>query len=180
MNGRRVRRILGSGVLGFAAFGAWAYGANFDYPSHRLASALSQGTFSLFFSLVVMSITEATFAMLAGRRWRVPLSIAVPVLTSVAGGALIHLAAHTPSIVLTLLGPSLIGAVYQTVYVLKLRCEAASTRAPSSEPSRRRRVAATCLDHAQASGGTRQVESRLERARPRWPSAWPGVSRRRT
>jgi hypothetical protein len=51
----------------------------------------------------------------------VPVAIAAPVATSIGCAALIHLAAHTPSIVLTLLGPGLIGTAYQTAYVLNLR-----------------------------------------------------------
>jgi hypothetical protein len=121
MNAQRIRRVLASAVLGFFVFGAWAFAVNFGYPERRLTSALSQGVFSFAFSLVVMSITEATFALLSGRRWQVPLSVAAPVLTSTACAAGVHLAAHTPSIVLTLLGPTLIGAVYQTAYVLNLR-----------------------------------------------------------
>ena len=83
MNRNRVRRVVGSALLGMAIFGLWAYGVNFDHPERRLVSALSQAMFSFGFSLVVMSITEATFAALAGRRLQVPLSIAVPALTSV-------------------------------------------------------------------------------------------------
>jgi hypothetical protein len=121
MNRQRLRRVVGSALLGMAIFGSWAYGVNFDHPERRLVSALSQGLFSFGFSLVVLSITEATFAALAGRRWQVPLAIAVPTFTSVACASLVHLAAHTPSIVLTLLGPALIGTAYQTAYVLNLR-----------------------------------------------------------
>jgi hypothetical protein len=121
MNRARIRRIVFSAVMGLVVFGAWAYAVNFRYPERRLTSALSQGIFSFTFSLVVMSITEATFAWTAGKRWQVPVSIAVPVVTSVGCAAAIHLAAHTPSIVLTLLGPALVGAAYQTAYVLNLR-----------------------------------------------------------
>ncbi len=121
MNRHRLRRVLGSALLGMAVFGAWAYGVNFDHPERRLISALSQGLFSFGFSLVVMSITEATFSVLTGRRLQVPLAIAVPTLTSVVCASLVHLAAHTPSIVLTLLGPTLIGTAYQVAYVLNLR-----------------------------------------------------------
>jgi tellurite resistance protein TehA-like permease len=121
MNRARTRRIVYSAVLGFIVFGAWAYAVNFHDPAHRLTSAFSQGVFSFTFSLVVMSITEGTFAWLTGKRWQVPVSIAVPVATSVGCAALIHLAAHTPSIVPTLLGPAVVGTVYQTAYVLNLR-----------------------------------------------------------
>jgi uncharacterized integral membrane protein len=128
MNFARIKRVSASAVFGLAIFGAWAYAVNFHDPERRLTSAVSQGMFSFFFSLVVMSITEGIFALLAGRRWQVPLAIAVPVATSVGCASLIHLAAHTPSIVLTLLGPALIGAAYQTAYVLNLRRRAASMR----------------------------------------------------
>ena len=129
MSINRVRRVLGSALLGLAVFGAWAYWVNFEYPEHRLTSALYlRACLVCLSALIVMSITEATFALLAGRRWQVPIAIAVPVLTSVACASLIHLAAHTPSIMLTLLGPTLIGAAYQTAYVVNLLREAASTR----------------------------------------------------
>lgn len=121
MNRARIKRVVYSAFLGLLVFGAWAYAVNFDHPDRRLISAMSQGAFSFVFSLVVMSITEGTFAFLAGKRWQVPLSIAVPVATSIGCAALIHLAARTPSIVLTLLGPGVIGAAYQTAYVLNLR-----------------------------------------------------------
>ena len=121
MNVARIKRIVGSAVMGLVVFGAWAYAVNFHHPDRRLVSALSQGAFSFTFSLVVMSITEGTFAWTAGRRWQVPVSIAVPVATSIGCAAMIHLAAHTPSIVLTLLGPALVGTAYQTAYVLNLR-----------------------------------------------------------
>jgi hypothetical protein len=129
MNGIRLQRVLGSALLGLAVFGTWAYCVNFEYPERRLTSALSQGVFSFVFSLIVMSITEATFAVLAGRRLQVPLAIAVPVLISIGCASLIHLVVQTPSIVLTLLGPALLGTAYQTAYVLNLRRLAASTRA---------------------------------------------------
>jgi hypothetical protein len=123
MNPGRIARVLGSAVLGGLVFGTWAYVVNFAYPTHRLTSGLSQGLFSFFFSIVVMSITEATYALLAGRRWQVPLAIAVPVATAAGSAFLIHTAAHTPSILLTLLGPVLIGAAYQTAYVSNLHRE---------------------------------------------------------
>jgi hypothetical protein len=126
MNAARLKRVVYSSLMGLVVFGAWAYAVNFDHPDRRLTSAISQGLFSFSFSLVVMSITEATFAWLAGRRWQVPLSIAVPSATSIGCAALIHLAAHTPSIVLTLLGPGLVGTAYQTAYVLNLRRKAAA------------------------------------------------------
>jgi hypothetical protein len=121
MNLARIRRVVLSAVMGLVVFGAWAYVVNFHDPERRLTSALSQGIFSFTFSLIVMSITEATFAGMAGKRWQVLVSIAVPVATSVSCAAAIHLAAHTPSIVLTLLGPALVGTAYQTAYVLNLR-----------------------------------------------------------
>ena len=121
MNIARIKRVVYSAVMGLVVFGAWAYAVNFHYPERRLTSALSQGMFSFTFSLVVMSITEGVFAWMAGRRWQVPVAIAVPVATSLCCAALIHLAAHTPSIVLTLLGPGIIGTAYQTAYVLNLR-----------------------------------------------------------
>ena len=121
MNPARVRRVVYSAVMGLVVFGAWAYAVNFHDPGRRLTAALSQGMFSFTFSLVVMSITEGTFAWMEGRRWQVAVSIAVPVATSVTCAALIHLAAHTPSILLTLLGPALVGSAYQTAYVLNLR-----------------------------------------------------------
>lgn len=132
MNVNRLRRVVGSALLAFVVFGAWAYWVNFDYPEHRLRSAVSQGIFSFGFSLVVMTITEATFAILAGRQGQVPFAIAVPTLTSVTCAFLVHLAAHTPSILLTLLGPALVGTAYQTAYVLNLRRQAALTRARPS------------------------------------------------
>lgn len=110
-----------SAAVALVVFGAWAYAVNFHDPEHRLTAAVSQGMFSFTFSLIVMSITEGTFAWMAGRRWQVAVSIAVPVTVSVTGAALIHLAAHTPSIMLTLLGPALAGCAYQTAYVLNLR-----------------------------------------------------------
>lgn len=121
MNSARFKRVFYSAVMGFAVFGAWAYAVNFHDPAHRLTSALSQGVFSFTFSLVVMSITEGTFVWSTGKPWQVPVSIALPVVTSVGCAAAIHLAAHTPSIVLTLLGPALVGTAYQTAYVLNLR-----------------------------------------------------------
>jgi hypothetical protein len=120
MKGGRVGRVLGSAVLGALVFGTWAYAVNFAYPTHRLTSAVSQGLFSFFFSIIVMSITEATYSLLAGRQWRVPLAIAVPVATAAGSAFLVHTAAHTPSIFLTLLGPTLIGSAYQTAYVVNL------------------------------------------------------------
>lgn len=123
MNNERVHRVLGSAALGLLIFGTWAYAVNFAYPEHRLSSAFTQGVFSFFFSIVVLSITEASYAMLAGRRGQVPLAIAIPVATSAGCAFLIHLAAHTPSIFLTVLGPTLIGAMYQTAYVLNLHRE---------------------------------------------------------
>jgi hypothetical protein len=120
----RIKRVVLSAVLGLIVFGAWAYAVNFHYPERRVTSAISQGIFSFTFSLVVMSITEAVFVWMAGKRWQVPVSIAVPVATSVGCAAAIHLAAHTPSIVLTLLGPALVGTAYQTAYVLNLRRQA--------------------------------------------------------
>jgi hypothetical protein len=121
MNIARIKRVVYSAVMGFVVFGTWAYAVNFHSPERRLTSALSQGMFSFTFSLVVMSITEGTFVWLTGKRWQVPVSIGLPVATSVSCAALIHLAAHTPSIVLTLLGPALVGTAYQTAYVLNLR-----------------------------------------------------------
>lgn len=120
-NRARLRRILFSAVMGLMMFGSWAYLVNFHDPARRLTSAISQGLFSFTFSLVVMTITEGTYALLAGRRLQVPLAIAVPVATSVGCAAAIHLAAHTPSLAMTLLGPALVGAAYQTAYVLHLR-----------------------------------------------------------
>jgi hypothetical protein len=125
MNPARIKRVLFSAVMGLLVFGAWAYAVNFHDPERRLTSALSQGAFSFTFSLVVMSITEGTFAWMAGRRGQVAVSILVPVATSVGCAAAIHLAAHTPSIVLTLLGPALVGSAYQTAYVLHLRRQSA-------------------------------------------------------
>lgn len=121
MQRERARRVVVSALLALVVFGSWAYAVNFHDPGRRLVAALSQGLFSFAFSLVVMSITEATYARLAGRRWQVPLAVAVPVGTSVVGAALVHLAARTPSPGLTLLGPALVGAAYQTAYVLHLR-----------------------------------------------------------
>jgi hypothetical protein len=125
MNPARIKRVLFSAVMGLLVFGAWAYAVNFHDPERRLTSALSQGAFSFTFSLVVMSITEGTFAWMAGKRGQVAVSILVPVATSVGCAAAIHLAAHTPSIVLTLLGPALVGSAYQTAYVLNLRRQSA-------------------------------------------------------
>jgi hypothetical protein len=124
MNSARLRRVFLSSVMGFVVFGAWAYAVNFRFPEHRLTSAISQGLFSFTFSLVVMSITEATFAWLAGKRWQVPLAIAIPAATSIGCAAMIHIAAHTPSIFMTLLGPGVVGTAYQTAYVLNLRRKA--------------------------------------------------------
>lgn len=144
MNAALVKRVLRSALLGMLVFGGWAYAVNFAYPDHRLASALSQGMFSFFFSIVVMSITEAVYAMSIGRRFQVPLAIAVPVATSIGCAFLIHLAAHTPAILMTLLGPALIGTTYQTIYVLDLHRGQRSPRdgTPSavdrSEPARLR------------------------------------------
>ena len=94
---------------------------NFDFPSHRLHSALAQGTFSFFFSFVIVALAELVFDLLAGTSFQVELSIAVPWATSVAGGYLVHRAAATPSIGLTILGPAVLGLVFGTVYVLNLR-----------------------------------------------------------
>jgi hypothetical protein len=121
VNIARIKRVVYSAVMGFIVFGTWAYAVNFHYPARRLTSALSQGMFSLTFSLVILSITEATFGWLAGKRCQVPVSIALPVATSVSCAAMIHLAAHTPSNALTLLGPALVGTAYQTAYVMNLR-----------------------------------------------------------
>src|SRR5690606_29678457 len=124
MNLARSRRVLGSALLGMAVFGTWAYVVNAGHADHRLTSALSQGGFSFVFSLVVMSITEGTFAALAGRRLQVALAIAVPTAISLGGASLVHLAAHPPSILLTLPGPARVGTSYQTAYVLNLRRQA--------------------------------------------------------
>jgi hypothetical protein len=124
MSYARIRRVFLSAVMGLVVFGAWAYAVNFHDPERRLTSAVSQGIFSFTFSLVVMSITEATFVWMAGRRGQVPVSVAVPVVTSLGCAAAIHLAAHTPSIVLTLLGPAVVGTAYQIAYVMNLRRKA--------------------------------------------------------
>jgi len=121
MNSARIRRMVLSAALGALVFGSWAYAANFDFPSHRLHSALAQGTFSFFFSFVIVALAELVFGLLAGKAFQVVLSIAVPWATSVIGGYLVHLAAHTPSIGLTILGPALAGLVFGTFYVLNLK-----------------------------------------------------------
>ena len=141
MNADRMKRVLRASVLGLLVFGTWAFVVNFAYPDHRLKSAVSQGLFSFFFSIVVMSITEAVYVLLAGRRWQVLLAIVVPVATSIGCAALIHLAAHTPSIAMTLLGPAVIGSAYQTIYVRGLRrgqrrsCEAARDEPDRDRPA---------------------------------------------
>ena len=56
-------------------------------------------------------------------------SEAIPFEPVIGCASLIHLVVQTPSIVLTLLGPALLGTAYQTAYVLNLRRLAASTRA---------------------------------------------------
>ena len=121
MKSARWRRMLLSAILGALVFGSWAYGANFDFPSHRLQAALAQGTFSFFFSFVIVALAELVFGLLAGKPFQVALSIAVPWATSVAGGYLVHRAAGTPSIGLTILGPALVGLVFGTFYVLNLK-----------------------------------------------------------
>jgi hypothetical protein len=110
-----------SAILGALVFGSWAYAANFHFPSHRLHSALAQGALSFFFSFVVVALAELVFSWLAGRSFQVLLSIGIPWVTSVTGGYLVHRAAHTPSIALTLLGPASVGLVFGTLYVLNLR-----------------------------------------------------------
>jgi hypothetical protein len=160
MNAGRIKRVLGSAVLGALVFGTWAFAVNFAYPEHRVASALAQGLFSFFFSIVVMSITEATYAFLAGRRWQVPLAIAVPVATSAGAAFLIHTAAHTPSIFLTLLGPTLIGAIYQAAYVINLHRATQRSRAMPAKPAA---ASPACPDGARlqaAARGTQRSSSR--------------------
>ena len=136
MNAGRTKRVMGSAVLGALVFGAWAFGVNFASPEHRMTAAFAQGLFSFFFSIVVMSITEATYAILAGRRWQVPLAIVVPVAIAAGSAFLIHTAAHTPSIFLTLLGPTSIGAIYQTIYVMNLKRVTERSRASSPDATR--------------------------------------------
>jgi hypothetical protein len=140
MNAGRAKRVMGSAVLGALVFGTWAFGVNFSSPEHRMTAAFAQGLFSFFFSIVVMSITEATYELLAGRRWQVPLAIAVPVATAAGTAFLIHTAAHTPSIFLTLLGPTSIGAIYQTIYVLNLKRATERNRGTSPGAARPRDV----------------------------------------
>lgn len=121
MNSNRLRRMLLSAILGALVFGSWAYAANFDFPSHRLHSAMAQGTFSFFFSFVIVALAELVFGLLAGKSFQVPLSIGLPWATSVVGGFLVHRAAHTPSIGLTLLGPASVGLLFGTFYALNLK-----------------------------------------------------------
>jgi hypothetical protein len=128
MDTARLRRMLVSAVLGALVFGSWAYAANYSFSDHRLQSALAQGAFSFFFSMVVVGLAEWVFARLTGRAFQVTLSIAIPWVTSVVGGALVHLAAHTPSIALTLLVPGTVGLVFGTLYVLNLKRVHTATR----------------------------------------------------
>jgi len=121
MNSDRFRRMSISAALGAVVFGTWAYVANFNFPDHRLHSALAQATLSFFFSFVVVALAELVFSRPHGQRGQVALSIAIPWTTSVVGGYLVHRAAHTPSIGLTLLGPASVGLVFGTLYVLNLR-----------------------------------------------------------
>jgi hypothetical protein len=123
-----------SAILGALVFGSWAYAANFDFPDHRLHSALAQGTFSFFFSFVIVALAELVFGLLAGRSFQVTLSIALPWATSVVGGYLVHRAAHTPSIGLTILGPAAVGLIFGTFYVLNLK---RMRVAAASRPARR-------------------------------------------
>lgn len=132
MDSARLRRMLLSAILGALVFGSWAYAANFDFPSHRLHSAIAQGTFSFFFSFVIVALAELVFGLLHGRSLQVALSIGLPWATSVAGGYLVHRAAHTPSIGLTLLGPATVGLIFGTFYVLNLkRLRVAASRSAS-------------------------------------------------
>lgn len=121
MDAARFRRMLISAILGALVFGSWAYAANFDFPAHRLHSAIAQGAFSFFFSFVIVALAELAFGLLAGKAFQVALSIALPWATSVAGGYLVHQAADTPSIGLTILGPAAVGLVFGTFYVLNLK-----------------------------------------------------------
>ena len=121
MNSARLRRMLLSAILGALVFGSWAYAANFNFPHHRLDSGATQAALSFFFSFVVVALAELVFSVLAGRSLQVALSIGLPWTTSVVGGYLVHRAAHTPSIALTLLGPASVGLVFGTLYVLNLK-----------------------------------------------------------
>lgn len=128
MHTDRLRRMFVSAVFGAAVFGSWAYVVNYRFPDHRLHSALAQGAFSFVFSTVVVALAELIFARLRGRAFQVVLSIAIPWASSVVGGALVHLAAHTPSIALTLLAPGTVGLVFGTLYVLNLKRVSGATR----------------------------------------------------
>ncbi len=136
MIGARIRRVVVSAGLAAVVFGSWAYGVNFHDPAHRFGSALAQAGFSFLFSLVVMSLTEATFALLAGRSFQVPVAIAVPVGVSATGAGLVHAAMHTAAIGMTLSAPLLIGTAYQAAYGLALKRREAGEAGPRAERDR--------------------------------------------
>lgn len=117
----RLGRMLVSALLSALIFGSWAYAVNYDFPTHRLHSALAQAAYSFFFSMPVVGFAEWIYARLRGRAFQSWLSIAVPWATSLGFSALVHLAAGTPSIALTLLAPASIGLVFGALYVLNLR-----------------------------------------------------------
>lgn len=129
----RSRRMVFSAVLGALVFGTWAFFANFDVPERRAIAAMTQAAFSFFVSFVVVALAELLFVLLEGRRLQLLLSIALPWASSVTGGYLVHRAAHTPSVGMTLLAPATAGLVFGTLYVLRLRQLA--RRMPRAQPS---------------------------------------------
>lgn len=111
-------RSLGAGLIGFVAYGGWAWYANMAHgDAVAMRSGLVQGVYSLVLTFVTTMLTEALYA----RTRQALLTVGVVSIGLSVGSWFVHMLFGTPEILMTILPGFVIGTAYTAVYVAGLR-----------------------------------------------------------
>lgn len=112
-----------SALVGFAAYGAWAYVANMNHGDEMATrAALTQGSYSFIITLVLTGLMEKLFAWLAtcSPRQRFWLSTLPVCLLLYLSSWTVNYLAGTPNILLTILPGAIMSSVYTFSYIAAL------------------------------------------------------------
>ena len=114
-------RMIGSALLSALTWGSWAFIANYESFSVALTAGSSQGVVSFITTLIGSFLLELLFNVLGASYRAMGLSVLIVSSISLLAMVCVHIAAHTPNIVLTILPVYIVVVSYCTFYLLGLR-----------------------------------------------------------
>lgn len=122
ISGSAKLRLILPAIMGFVAYGAWAYFANDEFTTEvALKAAMTQGSYSFIITLILSVLIEYLYKRLNKinhHHWWV---ISISCLLLYSSSWFVNFIAETPNIVMTILPGAMMSTIFTVVYVFNLK-----------------------------------------------------------